>query len=104
MENGNRQTPEFRREAVRREIAQDPGIGRSTPSHWLSPPALTRVLAAHCQAHPGRAANADQPTASLRLESTPDSWRAWSRSCANRRGLRSPRLASMPTRPRLPIN
>jgi transposase len=43
--NGNRPTPEFRREAVRlaltsgrtrREIAEDLGIGLSTLSRWLS--------------------------------------------------------------------
>ena len=45
MGNGNRQTPEFRREAVRlaltsgrtrREIAEDLGIGLSTLTRWLS--------------------------------------------------------------------
>ena len=45
MENGNRPTPEFRREAVRlalpsgrtrREIAEDLGIGLSTLTRWLS--------------------------------------------------------------------
>jgi transposase len=45
MGNGNRPTPEFRREAVRlaltngrtrREIAQDLGIGLSTLTRWLS--------------------------------------------------------------------
>jgi len=45
MGNGNRPTPEFRREAVRlaltggrarREIAEDPGIGSSTLTRWLS--------------------------------------------------------------------
>ena len=45
MGNGNRPTPEFRREAVRlaltsgrtrREIAEDLGIGLSTLSRWLS--------------------------------------------------------------------
>lgn len=44
MGNGNRPTPEFRREAVRlaltsgrtrREIAQDLGIGLSTLTRWL---------------------------------------------------------------------
>ncbi|KZY05939.1 transposase [Sulfitobacter sp. HI0040] len=45
MENGNRPTPEFRREAVRlaltsgrtrREIAEDLRIGLSTLTRWLS--------------------------------------------------------------------
>jgi transposase len=45
MGNGNRPTPEFRREAVRlaltsgrtrREIAEDLGIGLSTLTRWLS--------------------------------------------------------------------
>ena len=45
MGNGNRPTAEFRREAVRlaltsgrrrREIAEDPGIGLSTLTRWLS--------------------------------------------------------------------
>jgi len=45
MGNGNRPTPEFRREAVRlaltsgrtrREIAKDLGIGLSTLTRWLS--------------------------------------------------------------------
>ena len=45
MGNANRPTPEFRREAVRlaltsgrtrREIAEDPGIGLSTLTRWLS--------------------------------------------------------------------
>jgi transposase len=45
MGNGNRLTPEFRREAVRlalpngrtrREIAEDIGIGLSTLTRWLS--------------------------------------------------------------------
>ena len=45
MGNGNRPTPEFRREAVRlaltsgrtrREIAEDLGIGLSTRARWLS--------------------------------------------------------------------
>jgi transposase len=45
MVNGNRPTPEFRREAVRlaltsgrtrREIAEDLGIGLSTLTRWLS--------------------------------------------------------------------
>ncbi len=45
MGNGNRPPPEFRREAMRlaltsgrtrREIAEDPGIGLSTPTRWLS--------------------------------------------------------------------
>ena len=45
MGNGNRPTPEFRREAVmlaltsgrtRREIAEDLSIGLSTPMRWLS--------------------------------------------------------------------
>ncbi len=45
MGNGNRPTPEFRREAVRlaltsgrtrREIAADLGIGLSTLTRWLS--------------------------------------------------------------------
>jgi len=44
MGNGNRPTPEFRREAVRlaltsgrtrREIADDLGIGLSTPTRWV---------------------------------------------------------------------
>ena len=44
MRNGNRPTPEFRREAVRlaltsgrtrREIAEDLGIGLSTLTRWL---------------------------------------------------------------------
>ena len=44
MGNGNRPTPEFRREAVRlaltngwtrREIAEEPGIGLSTLTRWL---------------------------------------------------------------------
>ena len=44
MGNGNRPTPEFRREAVRlaltsgrtrREIAEDLGIGLSTLTRWL---------------------------------------------------------------------
>lgn len=43
MGNGNRPTPEFRREAMRlaltsrqtrREIAEDLGIGLSTPTRW----------------------------------------------------------------------
>jgi len=47
MRNGNRRTPEFRREAVRlsltrgrtqREIAEDLGIGLSTLTRWLSNP------------------------------------------------------------------
>lgn len=45
MGNGNRPTPEFRREAVRlaltsgrtrREIAEDLGIGLSTLTRWLA--------------------------------------------------------------------
>ena len=45
MSRGNRQTPEFRREAVRlaltsgrtrREVAADLGIGLSTLTRWLS--------------------------------------------------------------------
>jgi transposase len=45
MGNGNRPTPEFRREAVRlaltsgrtrREIAEDLGVGLSTLTRWLS--------------------------------------------------------------------
>ena len=45
MGNGNRPTPEFRREAVRlaltsgrprRKIAEDPGIGLSTLTRWPS--------------------------------------------------------------------
>ena len=44
MRNGNRPTPEFRREAVRlalssgrtrREIAADPGVGFSPLTRWL---------------------------------------------------------------------
>ena len=44
MGNGNKPTPEFRREAVRlvltsgrtrREITEDLGIGFSTPTRWL---------------------------------------------------------------------